>query len=571
VYFLTLITDYDGTLADHGFVAPDVVDALRKFRETGRRVMLVTGRELTDVKRVFPEVTLFDRIVAENGAVLYNPATEEERTLAPPPDDRLVARLRDLGVAPLSVGRTIVATWEPNEARVLEVIRDLGLELQIVFNKGAVMVLPPGVNKATGVLAALAEIEVSAHNAVGVGDAENDHAFLSACGCAAAVANALPVVKQSADVVLTHRAGAGVIELMDLMVRDDARLIAPTRHGIHLGTDDAGDVWLEPQRGCVLIAGSSGTGKSTVATALTEHMAERGFEFCIFDPEGDYENLEHAVSVGDAHTPPKQADVLRLLRHVGANVVVNLQALPLTERPAAFGKLLGELLGMRARLGRPHWILIDEAHHLMPAARHDGTAILPESLCDAIFLTVHPESISPDALRSVHTVIALGGSASDTLLAFADAIGEARPMLSSLGRSPDEMLIWTRQGGPPRAVKPDRPQHDRKRHTRKYAEGDVGEDRSFFFRGPNGALNLRAQNLMLFLQIAEGVDDATWEHHRRAGDYSAWFRDVIKDIDLAAEASAIETDDALDATHSRRRIAEAVRQRYTTPAKVTQS
>jgi hydroxymethylpyrimidine pyrophosphatase-like HAD family hydrolase len=112
------------------------------------------------------------------------------------------------------------------------VIRELGFELQIIFNKGAVMVLPPGVSKATGLAAALNDMELSAHNVVGVGDAENDHAFLSACGCAAAVANALPMVKAAADINLVGHHGPGVAELMESIRRDDAHLARSERHGI---------------------------------------------------------------------------------------------------------------------------------------------------------------------------------------------------------------------------------------------------------------------------------------------------------------------------------------------------
>ena len=190
--YLVLAVDYDGTLAADGRVDAPTVAALERLRASGRRVLLVTGRELADLRRVFDRLDLFDRVVAENGALLYDPTARAERPLAEPPPEELVARLRGAGVAPLSVGRSIVATREPHETTVLAVIRELGLELHVVFNKGAVMVLPSGVNKATGLAAALGELGLSAHNVVGVGDAENDHAFLAACECAAAVANALP-------------------------------------------------------------------------------------------------------------------------------------------------------------------------------------------------------------------------------------------------------------------------------------------------------------------------------------------------------------------------------------------
>src|SRR5450755_1685907 len=194
MYFLAVATDYDGTIAHHGSVNEQTLAALRRCKESGRRLILVTGRELPDLRKAFAEIKLFDRVVAENGALIYNPSTEEELVIAAAPPTIFVERLKERNVQPISVGRSIVATWEPNETIVLEIIRELGLELQIIFNKGAVMVLPPGMNKATGLEAALRELEISPHNVVGVGDAENDHSFMHFCGCAAAVGNALPMV-----------------------------------------------------------------------------------------------------------------------------------------------------------------------------------------------------------------------------------------------------------------------------------------------------------------------------------------------------------------------------------------
>jgi HAD superfamily hydrolase (TIGR01484 family) len=240
MFFLALAADYDGTIAHHGVVAGQVCKALERFKQTGRRLVLVTGRDLPSLRQSFGATALFDRIVAENGGLLYDPATKVERTLAPPPPPTFVDHLRQRNVAPLSVGRTIVATWEPNEKIVLEAIRQLGLELQIIFNKGAVMVLPPGVNKATGLAAALRELELSPINVVGIGDAENDHEFLKACGCSACVANALPMLKANVDIVLRGNHGDGVIELMCRVCHEDARLLPRERRGLLLGKEIVG-------------------------------------------------------------------------------------------------------------------------------------------------------------------------------------------------------------------------------------------------------------------------------------------------------------------------------------------
>ena len=569
MYVLALATDYDGTIAQHGLVDEATIDSLTRFKQTGRRLVLVTGRALPDLLRVFPSIGLFDRVVVENGALLYDPKEDAERVLSPAPPDIFVERLRQRGVSPLTVGRSIVATWHPNETTVLDVIQELGLELQIIFNKGAVMVLPTGVNKAAGLAVALRELELSPHNVIGVGDAENDHAFLRLCGGAAAVANALPTVKAAADICLAMDHGAGVIELTDRICRDDAGILPQGRLAICVGFDrDENEVCIEPHWGSVLIAGTSGIGKSTLATALTERMVEKNFEFCVLDPEGDYDQLEHAVSIGDAKTPPRTEEAIKLLRKIGANVVINTQNLAVAERPGFFAKLLAQIAALRASTGRPHWLIIDEAHHLLPASRKDIAEVLPDESPAAILITVHPDAVLPAALEQVAVVIALGERASDVLAAFSLAVGGEAPASEIAGQpADDEVLVWIRStGGAPRWVKPLRSRQMHKRHTRKYAEGDLGPERSFFFRGPNNDLNLRAQNLMLFLQIADGVDDRTWEHHLRAGDYSNWFRHQIKNDELAREAAEVERDFDLDIAESRRRISEAVTARYTSPA-----
>ncbi len=221
--YLAVACDYDGTVAKDGTVDPETIASLERTKASGRSLILATGRELEDLAQVFPAVGLFDRVVGENGAIVHDPRAGTTKRLAEPPPPRFIQMLRDRGVTPLSVGHVIVATRQPNETVVLQLIRDLGLELQVIFNKGAVMVLPSSINKGLGVIAALEEMGLSPHNCVGVGDAENDHAFLSICECAVAVANALPGIKECADVVTQRTHGAGVRELLDLVITQDLR------------------------------------------------------------------------------------------------------------------------------------------------------------------------------------------------------------------------------------------------------------------------------------------------------------------------------------------------------------
>jgi hydroxymethylpyrimidine pyrophosphatase-like HAD family hydrolase len=139
-----LACDYDGTLAKGGRAGLEALDALRALREAGRKLILVTGRLLPDLAAVLEPLDLFDRIVAENGAVLYRPSSREEPQLADPPSAEFASTVARRGVEPLAAGRVIVATMRPHETAVLAAIRDLGLELQVIFNRDAVMVLPSG-------------------------------------------------------------------------------------------------------------------------------------------------------------------------------------------------------------------------------------------------------------------------------------------------------------------------------------------------------------------------------------------------------------------------------------------
>lgn len=569
MYFICVATDYDGTLAEDGAVAEQTVEALRSFKQSGGRLILLTGRELPDLRRVFSQLQLFDLAIVENGGLLVEPATGLEILLAEAPPPFFVEELRRRKVNPLSVGRSIVATWEPNEQIVLDAIRDLGLELQIVFNKGAVMVLPPGINKASGLAAALARLNLSPLNVVGIGDAENDHAFLRACGCAVAVANALPMVKADAHIVTSEPRGAGVTGTVRRMLNGDLAEIAPSieRQTVEIARDLEGrPVRLHPQCGGMLIAGSSGGGKSTAATALIEKIVERGLQLCVIDPEGDYADLEGTLVIGDARSPPRLPEIIEILKEPAQNAVVNLLAVDVAERPCFLSELMPALSHLRVETARPHWLIIDEAHHLLPSEWKEASLVLPQRFPATILITVEPDHIAADALLGVECVMALGTEAADVLASFCRAVGEPPPESPAQPVGRDQALFWTRRSKAAQLVLTCRPRREIQRHSRKYVEGQLGEDKSFFFRGPDDSLNLRAQNLLLFLQIAEGIDDATWLHHLRAGDYSRWLRDSIKDDELADEVANAEKDANLTASESRRRVREAIDRRYTAAA-----
>jgi HAD superfamily hydrolase (TIGR01484 family) len=562
VRFYALACDYDGTLATDGHVSEPALDALRRLRESGRKLILVTGRLVPDVAALFEPLELFDRVIAENGALLYRPGSKEERALVEPMPAEFVSLLAERGVAPLQLGRVIVATMRPHETTVLAAIRDLGLELQVIFNRDAVMVLPSGVNKGTGLHAALEELGLSLHNVVGIGDAENDHGFLELCECPVAVANALPAVQQRAAFVTGKENGHGVSELVSRMLEDDLAGVA--RRAILLGhAPDGTAVTVAGYGENILVAGPSGSGKSTFASAFLEQLREQSYQFCILDPEGDFQATASITTIGDAERAPTVREVIQLLETPTQSVAVNLLGVGLPDRPSFFAQILTAILELRTRTGRPHWLILDEAHHVLPRERSDAELAVPPGMKGVLMITVHPEHVSPETLASVDIAVAIGKTPHVTLGGFAAARKIQPPPVAPDDLETGEGIAWRpASDDPPVRFLGMTPREERRRHRRKYAEGELPPDRSFYFRGPKEGLNLRAQNLKLFLQIGDGVDIATWRHHFENGDMTRWLREAIKDPELADRVATLAAR-RLPADEARRQVRALIEGRYT--------
>lgn len=565
--YLAFITDYDGTIAEHSKVPDSTIEQLQRLAASGRKLILCTGREIRYLKPDFPKLEIFDLIVAENGATLFYPKTGEEKLLCDPPPAAFVQALKDRGVEPISVGKGIVATWEPHEQAVFDEIHKRKLDLHVIFNKGAVMILPEGVSKCTGLTEALEELNISRHNTVGIGDAENDHAFLKMCEFSAATANALPGLKESVDFVTKKDHGHGTEELIQALLKDDLKSLSVSeRHLIAIGKFENDEpVYVSPYGHSVLVCGTSGGGKTTFTAGLFEKLRQRKYQCCVIDPEGDYENVEGMITFGDTkHVPPPE-QVVRALHATEQSGSVNLLGLRLEERPDYLLQLLPRLQALRTKSGRPHWIVIDEAHHMLTEIEGMSPQVLPKSLDSTIFVTVHPSKLSKTVLDMVKTVFAVGEGAPETMKEVLKLYGDKAKLRFDKMTS-GEALIYQR-GETVRKMKVELPRGIHLRHRRKYSEGNLGEERSFVFRGPTGRLKLRAHNLQIFLQIADGIDDETWDYHLKQHHYSKWFREQIKDEALARDVESIESDPQLNSDHSKQEIRDRVERVYAPSAK----
>jgi hypothetical protein len=191
--------------------------------------------------------------------------------------------------------------------------------------------------------------------------------------------------------------------------------------------------------------------------------------------------------------------------------------------------------------------------------------VLPLQLQETILVTVHPDHVAPAVLAPIDVVVAIGHSPERTLAKFAQATNQDLAWPEGLSHQPEHVIAWfVRDGEPPFAMRAQRGRAKRLRHRRKYAEGHL-RWHSFYFRGPDARHNLKAQNLAVFCQMAQGIDETTWMYHLRRGDYSNWFRHAIKDGFLADEAQRVERRADLAPWQTREAIRELVNERYKLP------
>lgn len=259
-FFRVVALDLDGTLTSGGHLSAPALDAIDQVRRNGVKVVLVSGRIAAELQAEFGQLAgHVDALVLENGAVAV--IDGRPQALSAPVDPALADALTDRGV-PHRRGQVLVALSGEHTATVAQLIAELGLDCQIIHNRAELMVLPAGVTKGSGLSTLLAQMTLSPHNTIAVGDAENDLSMFATAEVGAAVANAITSVRQRADLILDHPDGAGVAELLSGPYLSGARRWCPPRRWITIGTDDDGSPTRVPgSQGRILVTGPSGAGQ----------------------------------------------------------------------------------------------------------------------------------------------------------------------------------------------------------------------------------------------------------------------------------------------------------------------
>ncbi len=217
---------------------------VRRSATRGLAVILVTGRRLVDLRTSAGDLSCFDVVVAENGAVLEFPRNAQHVLLAHSPQPAFLDELRRRRIDFIQ-GESVIEADAASATAMLEVIRALEQPLVLAFNRGRVMVLPQAVAKSTGLRRALHTLRLSIHNTVGIGDAKNDHDLLDACEVGVAVEWGSSALRAVADEVIR---GVGPPAVAEYMLGDAAE--EETTHASPAVRSDDDEVWMPLLGGC---------------------------------------------------------------------------------------------------------------------------------------------------------------------------------------------------------------------------------------------------------------------------------------------------------------------------------
>lgn len=552
--FHALVCDYDGTLTQRGPPSFEVLGMLAAMRARNVRVVLATGRILVELKEHFPFVEKhFDAMVLENGGVLVLP-NGTVRALAAPPSPALSRALRGRGV-PFRHGQVLLATHSAHKTAIMEEIARLGLDAQLIHNRSELMVLPAGISKGTGAVEALATLGVSPHNAVAVGDAENDHSLLAACELGVAVENAIPALKAHADVVLGLPAGKGVVSLMEALVLRGDQVPQAPRWRVCVGSlQDGQPLELSATRMNTLVSGASNSGKSHFAGLLTERLITMGYCACVLDPEGDHLGLgsfRGALHFTQRSVPEPTALAPLMRAHVTC-AVVDLCGLAPPDRGGYVSTALQALHEHRRATGLPHFIVLDEAH----LAAGNDRPVVPTGAKGMCLVTYQPELLDSETVENLDAMVSFPRRGQPKGPFIAKGKAAVRALLNGDTSHPDVRSFTVGQRMSLHV-----------RHWHKYVSALLPTHLRFWFRTAQGPTGRSAGNLAEF---HHGVEASSWEvlaHHAAHNDLSKWIAQVIGDDSLAQQIGAAEVlvqtaDSVAQRSAATRAVLQAVEERY---------
>jgi hydroxymethylpyrimidine pyrophosphatase-like HAD family hydrolase len=547
-----IATDYDGTIARDGVIDPAVREAIRKARKRGVLVVIVTGRILSELRHVAGCLDFVDGVVAENGAVVALP-NGHTTLLGRAPPLSLITKLTERGID-FKVGRCVVEMDAEFANVAISLIRQLELPLAITFNRGRMMLLPASISKAGGLRELLDTLGVSVHNAVGIGDAENDHELLTCCEHGVAVSWGSPRLKEAADHVIDGSGPEAVAEYIDRISTDIRLPLETTTHHRKLILEEIeGQTPFEIAiRGRnVLVAGDTKSGKSWLAGLLVEQQILLGYTVYAFDPEGDYSslaNLPNTVVLGGGRLLP-HGDDLKMLLQQGLSVVLNLSHLQHHEKSEYVQHHLPLVANHRRERGFPHRILLDECHYFL--GHSHGKHLLDSQLDGYTLVTYRPSQLPASVLKLIEVVAVTRLAERQEVDVLRDLLDETADtyidshdwyeQLANLGITEAALLPPTEEAaGRLRRfiVAPRLTTHVR--HRTKYFDIPVAKGQEFVFTEDGHPIGAAAATLRDLANTVGQVSSRVLANHCRHHDFSRWIAILFCDHELANEVRQLE-------------------------------
>jgi hypothetical protein len=458
----------------------------------------------------------------------------------------MLAELRRRGIE-VRAGACVIETAAEHAGDVVDAVRTLELPLVLLFNRGRLMVLPQAVSKATGLREALSVLRLSTHNAIGIGDGENDHELLAVCEIGVAVAWGTASLVETADAVIDGTGPWAVAEY----IRDVARhRRLPTVRGhrrrlfLGLDTDDDQLIELVVTGRNVLVAGDPRSGKSWVTGLMCEQLMLARYCVCVIDPEGDYRTLEALPGVrtfGGLSTPPPPAEVVHALRSPDVSVLVDLSAVSHADKVDYIRAVLPALRAWRERTGLPHCIVVDEAHYFLHGPRVEEMVDL--AMGGYTLVTYRASSLESSVRRAVEAIVVTRTTDEREAMALAQMCGAGEAAhwqhrLATLTIGEAVLLPTVEEAtGHPRRFRLAARLTSHIRHRQKYLDVPVPAYLAFYFPEIGGR---HARTLEEFMDLLVQAPREALDGHLRRHDFSRWIRDVYGDRTLAAEIHLLE-------------------------------
>ncbi len=546
MYRRVMAFDFDGTLAVNGDVPPEVETALEQCRASGHVLFLVTGRR-------FETVTLghlgelFSGIVWENGAVLSHTASGETYLPFGQLDPRLLKTMEDAGI-PFERGLAIAATWTPHDQALWRILSTHGGTTSMEYNKGAVMVLPPGATKGSGLERLLALCGLSPRNVAAFGDAENDLSMLTLAEVSVAVGDAVPAVIETADVLATAPGPQGVLEILREYPLSGKFLDIPLKRErpLLLGQTEMGAPISVPAARLagrnLGVFGNSATGKSWMVGLIAEGLHHEEYQVLLIDPEGDFRGLKvlpRFVSItGDRASLPPPSAVVSLIEEGGVSLVLDLSRYPITSRGHYVAELLRALRPVREQKFRPHWIVLDEAQEFLFEGSEVSSLLRPVLNSGGwAFVSYRPDRLSSSVLESLNHLL-LTRITDHTIW---DCLRTHCASCNLQGASLDQIPMGSALlcGGDIVRMRPAIRRVPHVRHLYKYLDVPLPPGKRFVFRTEKGYVGIEAASLYELCRLIPTLPLESLEYHDHRADFVKWAESTLGDAGLASRLQKV--------------------------------